>query len=249
MIVIYLPEGHGPPLMNEDGILRHQSMWMTGNLQLDPQCRLPILRRTLVLLPSPVMIMRPGDPMYGITVVGVLLVVIQESRMRLEDLTDSEVPKEWSWTGTMIECLGIHTRGTPLAYLQDPMLVIANGEFGIVRDGQNLQGTIPIMSIRNIDRVVLFLTLMDIAGTRTMATDLLGGRTKIDNGTRVDLGQIGNGDLSSVTLPLLLVQQMSGRLERSVKQGNRGNGMCGGGRHILPLPYLAQIVGMTREHL
>jgi hypothetical protein len=79
-------------------------------------------------------------------------------------------------------------------------------------------------------------------------TDLLGGRTKIDNGIKVVLGQIGDDDLSSVILLLLLAQQASGRLGRRVKRGNSGNGTQGGGRHTL-LPRPAQIAGMTREHL
>ena len=91
------------------------------------------------------MIMQAGEPRYGTTVVGVLSVVTRESRMRLEDLTDSEASTEWSWTGTMIEYLGIHTCGTPLEYLQDPMLVIANEGFGIARGGQDRQEMIPIV--------------------------------------------------------------------------------------------------------
>ena len=169
--------------------------------------------------------------------------------MRLEDLTDSEVSIEWTWTGTMIEYLGIHTCGTPLEYLQDPILVIANEEFGIARDGQNHQGMIPTVTILNIDRVVPLLTLTGTVGTRTMTTDLLGGRAKIVSGIRADLGQLGTGDLSSVIPLLPLAQPAPGRLERSVKRGNSGNGMPGGGRHILLRPRLVQIVGMTRECL
>lgn len=113
MIVIYLPESHDPLLTNGEGILRRQSMGMTGNHQFDLLCRLPPLRRTPVLLPSLVMITWAGEPMCGITVV-VLLVILREIRMRPEDLTDSEVSIEWTWTGTMIEYPGIHTCGTPL---------------------------------------------------------------------------------------------------------------------------------------
>lgn len=203
MIDIYPPEPRGPPLTNEDGILRCQSMWMTGNLQFDPQCHFPTLRRTLVLLLSLVMIMWAGEPMCGTIVVEVLLAVIRGNRVKLEDLTDSEVLIEWNWTGTMIEYPGIHTYGIPLEYLRVPTFVIANGEFGIAHDGQNRPGMIPTMMIFNIDRAVLPLILTGTDGTRTATTDL-GGRTKIDSGIRVDLGQIGTGDLSSVILLLLL---------------------------------------------
>lgn len=201
-----------------------------------------------MLLPSPVMIMRAGEPMCGITVVEVLLAVMRENRMRLEDPTDSGVSTEWTWTVTTTECLEIHTCGPPLEYLQDPMLVIANGEFGVARDGQNRRGTIPTVSTLNIDREVPLLTLTDMVGTRTMTIDLPDGRTKIDSGIKVVLGQIGNVDLSSVILLLLLVQQASGRLGRSVKRGNSGNGTQGGGHHTL-LPCPVQIVAMTRERL
>ena len=186
--------------------------------------------------------------MCGIIVVEVLSVVIRESRMILADLTDSEVSIEWTRTGTMIEFLGILTCGTPLAYLRDPMPVIANGEYGIARDGQNRRGMIPTMAILSIDRAVLPLTLMDTVGTRTTTTGFPGGRTKIVTGIRVDLGQIGSDDLLSVILLLLLEQQASGRLGRSAKRGNNGSVMQGGGRHTLR-PCLVQIAGMTREHL
>jgi len=185
--------------------------------------------------------------MCGIIVVEVPLVVIRENRMKFGDLTDSEVSTEWTWTGTTIEYLEIHTYGTPLAYLRDPMLVISNGEFGVARDGQNRRGTIPTMSILNIDRVVPLLTLTDMVDIRTMTTDHLGGKTRNDSGIKVALGQIGNVVLSSVIL-LLLVQPASGRLGRSVKRGNSGSGTQGEGRHIL-FPCLVQIVGMTRGHL
>ena len=206
MIVIHQPERRGPPLTNGGGTLRRQNMWMTGNLQFDLRlpCPLQILRRTRVLLPLPVMIMQAGEPMCGTTAVGVPSVVIRESRMRLEDLTDSEVSTEWSWTGTMIECLGIHTCGTPPGYLQDPMFVIENGGFGIARDGQNQQEMIPIMWILHIDRAVLPLTLTDMVDTRTMTIGLPDGRTRNDNGIKVDPGQTGNDDSSSVILLLLV---------------------------------------------
>jgi hypothetical protein len=142
--------------------------------------------------------------MCGITVVEALLVVLRENRMRLEGLTDLEVSIEWTWTGTMNEYLGIHTCGTPLAYPQVPMLVIANGEFGIARDGQNRRGMISTTTILNIDRAVPLPTLT--VGTRIMTIDSLGGRTKIVSGIKVDLGQIGTDDLSSVILSLLLAQ-------------------------------------------
>ena len=109
MIVSYPPEGHGPPLTNGGGILQRQSMRMTGNLQFDPPCRLQMPQRSLALLPLLVTIMQAKGPTCEITVVGVLLAVLRGNRMRLEDLTDSEVSTEWTWTGTMIEYLGIHT--------------------------------------------------------------------------------------------------------------------------------------------
>jgi len=249
MIIIYPPECHGPPLMNVDDIPRHQNMWMTGNLQLDLLCCLPIRRRTLVLLPSSVTTMRAREPMFGITVAEVLLVVLRGNRMRLEDLTDSEASIEWIWTGTMIECLGIRTYGTPLAYLRVPMLVTANGVCGIAHAGQTRRGMIPTMTTLNIDRVVPLLTCRDTVGTRIMTTDPLGGRTKIVSGTKVCLGRIGTGDLSSVIPPPRLVQQAPGRPERSAKRGNSGSGMQEGDRHILLRPRLVQIVGMTRERL
>ena len=157
-------------------------------------------------MPHPllVMIMQAGEPMCGTTAVGVPSVVIRESRMRLEDLTDSELSTEWSWTGTMIEYLGIHTCGTPLEYLQDPMFVIANEGFGIARGGKNQQEMIPIMWILHTDRAFLPLTLTDMVDTRTMTIGLPGGRTKNDNGIKVDLGQTGSDDLSSVILLLLV---------------------------------------------
>ena len=249
MIAIYPPEGRDPPLMNVDDIPRRQSMWMTGNLQLDLLCCLPVRRRTLVLLPSSVTTMRAREPMYGITVAGVLSVVLQGNRMKLEDLTDLEASIEWIWTGTMIECLEIRTCGTPLPYLRVPMLVTANGVYGIARAGQNRRGMIPTMTILNIDRVVPLLTHRDTVGTRTMMTDPLGGRTRIVSGIKVDLGRIGTGDLSSVIPPPPLLQQAPGRPGRNAKRGNSGNGMQEGGRHILLRPYLVQIAGMTRERL
>jgi hypothetical protein len=109
--------------------------------------------------------------MCGTTFVEVLLAVIQENRMRLGDLTDSEVSPEWTWTGTTIEYHEIHTWRTPLAYLQDPMLVIANGELGVTRDGQNRQGTIPTMSILNIDRAVPPLILMARPAARELEVE------------------------------------------------------------------------------
>lgn len=249
MIVICLPEGHGLHLMNVDDIPQRQSMWMTGNLQLDLLCCLPIRRRTLVPLPSSVTTMRAREPMYEITVVGVLLVVLRGNRVRFEDLTDSEASIEWIWIGTMIECLGIRTCGTPPAYLRVPMLVTANGVYGIARAGQNRRGMIPTTTILNIDRVAPLLIHRDTVGTRITTTDPQGGRTKIVSGIKVDLGRIGTGDLSSVILPPPLVQQAPGRLGRSVKQGNSGNGMQEGGRRILLRPCLVQNVGMTRDHL
>lgn len=219
---------------------------MTGNLQFDLLCRPLILRRTLAPLPSPVMITQAEEPRYGITVVEVLSVTVPGSQMRLEDLTGSEEPIGWSWIDTMTECLGIHTCET-LVYLRDPTLVIANEGFGIVRDGQNRQGTISIMTVLNIDRAVPLLITTVTVGTRTITTDLQDGKTRIVNGIRVDLGQIGIGDLSSVILLLPVTQQMHGRLGRSVKRGNCGNGMQGGGRYIHH-PRLVQTVGMTREH-
>lgn len=206
MIDIRPLEGHGPPPTNEVGTPQRQSMWMTGNPQFDLLCHLPILRRTLVLLLSPVTITRAGEPIRGITVVGVLLVILRENRMRSEDPIGLEVSIEWTRTGTMIEYLGIHTCGTPLGYLRVPMLVIANGEFGIARDGQNRREMIPTMTILNIDRVVPLLTLTATVGTRIMATGLLGGRIRIVSGIKMDLGQIGTDDISNVTLPLLLEQ-------------------------------------------
>ena len=249
MIVIYPPEGHDPPLMNVDGIPRHQSMWMTGNLQLDPLCCLQMRRRTLVFPPSSVTTMRARELMCGITVVEALLVVLRGNRVRLEDLTDSEASIEWIWTGTMIECLGMRICGTPLAYLRVPMLVTANGVYGIAHAGQNRQGMIFTMTMLNIDRVVPLLTHRDTVGTRIMTIDLLGGRTRIVSGTKADLGQIGTGDLSSVIPPPPLVQRVPGRPGRSAKRGNSGNGMQEGGQHILPRPCLVQIAGMTRERL
>lgn len=105
------------------------------------------------------------------------------------------------------------------------MLVIANEEFGIARGGQIHQGMIPTVTILNIDRAVPLLTPTGTVGTRTMATDLLGGRAKIVSGIRVDLGQLGTGDLSSVIPLLLLAQPAPGRLGRSVKRGSSENGM------------------------
>ena len=122
------------------------------------------------------------------------------------------------------------------------MLVTANGEFGIARDGQSCRGMTLTMAILNIDRAVQLLTLRGMVGTRIMTTDLLGGRTKTVSGIKADLGQIGTGDLSSV---IPLVRQAPGRLGRS---GNSGNGTQEEGRHI-HRPRLAQIVGMTRERL
>jgi hypothetical protein len=146
----------------------------------------------------------------------------------------------------MIEYLGIHTCET-LVYHRDPTVVIANEEFGIARDGQNRRGMIPIMKIFNIDRAAPLLITTDTAGTRTITTDPQGGKAKIVNGIRAALGQIGIGDLSSVILLLPLALQTHGRLGRSVKRGNCGSGMQGGGQHILR-PRLVQTVGMTREH-
>ena len=246
MIAIYLPEGHGPPLTKEDGVLQRQRMWMTGNPQFDLLYHLLILRRTLVLLPSPAMSTQAEEQRYGITAVEVLSATIPGSQMRLEDLTDLEESIEWTWIGTMIGYLGIHTCEA-LVYLWDPTLVIASGGFGIARDGQNRRGMIPIMTILNIDRAVPLLITTGTVGTRTIATDLQGGKTKIVNGIRVDLGQIGIGDLSSVILLLPLAQQTHGKLGRSVKRGNCGNGMQEGDRHTLR-PRLVQTVGMTREH-
>jgi hypothetical protein len=84
-------------------------------------------------------------------------------------------------------------------------------------------------------------------------TDLLGGTTKIDNGIKAVFDQIGDGDLSSVILLLLLAQHASGRLGR-VERGNSGGGKQGGGRHTL-LPHPAQnrrpgrpLMGMTRGY-
>jgi hypothetical protein len=93
MIDICLQEDHGPPLTKEDGVLRRQRMWMTGNLQFDLLYHLLTPRRALVLLPSPVMITRTEEPTYGITVAEVL---IPGSRMRLEDPTGSEESIEWT---------------------------------------------------------------------------------------------------------------------------------------------------------
>ena len=249
MIDIYLSEGYGPPLTNEGGTLQHQNLWMTGNLQFGLLCHLPISRRSLVPLPLSVMITRAGERMCVITVVEALSVVLRENRMRLGDLTDLEVSIEWTWTGTMIGYLRIHTCATTLSYLRVPMLAIANGEFGIAHDGQNRRGMIPITMIPNIDRAVPFLTLTRTVGTRIMTTDLLGGRIKIDSGIKVDLGQIGIGDLSSVILPLLLPHQTPGRLGRSVKRGTSGNGTQEGGQRTLLRPSLVQIVGTPRERL
>lgn len=242
MIAIYLPEGHAPPLKSGDGIPRRQTMWMTENPQFDLRC-CRLRRRTLVLLPSLVTILRAREQTCGITVAEVLVVVVRESRVRFEDPTDSEVSIEWTWTGTMIGYLGIHTCGTPLAYLQVPMLVTANGEFGIARDGQSLT-----TMILNINRAAPLLTPRGTVGTRITTTDHLGGRTKIASGTKVDLGRKGTGDLSSVIPPPLLVQQAPGRLGRNAKRGNCGNGVQEGGRRILR-PRLAQIADMTRERL
>lgn len=248
MIATYLPERHDLPSTNGDDILRRQSMSMIGNLQFDLLCRLPIRRRSPVLLPSLVKIIRAREPMCGITAVEVLSVVLRETRMRLEDLKGSEVSIEWTWTGTMIEYPGIHTCGTPLEYLRAPILVIANGEFGIARDGQNLLGMIPTTTILNIGRAVPLLTLMGKVGTKIMTIDL-GGETRIASGIKADLGQIGTDDLSNVTPSLSPAQQAPGRLERNVKRGNNGNGIQEGDRHTLLRLHLVQIVGMTRERL
>jgi hypothetical protein len=191
------------------------------------------------------MITQAEEPRYGITVAEVLSAVIPGSQMRLEDLINSEEPIEWTWIGTMIESLGIHTCETPVC-LRDPTLVIANEEFGIARGGQNRRGMILIMTILNIDRAVPLLITTGTVGIRTITTDLQGGKTKIVNGIRADLGQTGIDDLSSVILLLPLARQTHGRLGRSVKRGNYGNGMQGGGRHILR-PRLVQSVGMIRE--
>ena len=171
---------------------------------------------------------------------------IPESQMRLGDLTDLGGSIEWTWIDTMIEFLGIRTCET-LVYRRDPTLVIANEEFGIAHDGQNRRGMIPIMTILNIDRAALLLIITGIVGTRTIATDLQGGKTKIVNGIQADLGRIGTGDLSSVILLLPVAQQTHGRLGRNAKRGNCGNGIQGGGRRILR-PPLVQTVDMTREH-
>lgn len=219
---------------------------MTVNLQFDLLCRFLILRTTLALLLSPVMITQAEEPRYGTTAVEVLSVPMPGSQMRLEDLTGSEESIEWTWIDTMIEYLGIHTCEA-LAYLLDPTFVIANEEFGIARDGQNPRGVIPIMTTLNIDRAAPLLITTGTVGTRTTTTDLQDGKTKTVNGIRADLGQIGIGDLSSVILLLPLAQQTHGRLGRSVKRGNCGSGMQGGGRHTLR-PRLVQTVGMTRGH-
>lgn len=202
-----------------------------------------------MLLPSPVTIIRARDPMYEITVAEALLAVLRENRVRFEGLTGSEVSIEWTWTGTMTEYLGIHTCRTPPAYLQAPMLVIANEGFGIARDGQSRRGTTPTVMILDIDRVAPPPTLTGMAGTRIITIDPLGGRTKIASGIKADLGQIGTGDLSSVIPPLLLAHQAPGRLGRSVKRGNNENGIQGEGQDTLLRPRLVQIVGMTRERL
>ena len=202
-----------------------------------------------MLLPSSVTTMWAREPMCGITVVEALLVVPRGNRVRPEGPTDSGPSIEWIWTDTMIECLGIRTCGTPLAYLRVPMLVTANGVYGIAHAGQNRQGMIPTMTILNIDRVVSLLTHRDTAATRITTTDLLDGRTKIVSGTKVDLGRIGTGDLSSVIPPPPLAQQAPGRPGRSAKRGNSGNGMQEGGRYILLRPCLVRIVGMTLGRL
>lgn len=240
-------EAHGPPPTKEGGIPQRQRMRMTGNFLFDLLYHPLMLRIILALLPSPVMITSEGVPMCGITVVGALSITIRGSQMALLDLKDSEVSIEWTWIGTMSECLAMYTHGTLLAYPRDRTPVIANEGFGIVRDGRS-QGVIPIMTILDIDRVVSLPTPMAMVGTRSMTTDLRDGTTKIISGVQTDLGQTGTGDLSSVTLLLFLLRQTPGRLGKNVRQGNSGNAMRGEGPHT-PHPLLAQIVRMTQEDL